>query len=276
MIYRTIPSSGEAIPVIGLGTWKRFDVGPDESARAPLRNVLTALNAYPNAMIDSSPMYGRSESVIGDLTSGMGTDAKFFYATKVWTTGEKEGVRQMEESFVKMRRTTMDLMQIHNLVDWRTHLKTLRRWKEEGRIRYIGITHYQNSAHEELERITRSEQLDFVQCNYSLRERNAEQRLLPAALDRGVAMIVNEPFEKGALFSAVRGTPVPPWAVELGITTWSAFFLQYIIAHPAVTCVIPATADERHMTENIAAMIMPSDQEGFKFKAIQFMRTQLL
>lgn len=274
MINRTIPSSGKVIPVIGLGTWKRFDVGPDESARAPLRNVLAALNANPNSMIDSSPMYGRSESVIGDLTAGMGNAAKFFYATKVWTTGEKEGVRQMEESFVKMRRTTMDLMQIHNLVDWRTHLKTLRRWKEEGKIRYIGITHYQNSAHEELERIIRSEQLDFVQCNYSLRERNAEQRLLPAALDRGVAVIVNEPFEKGALFSAVRGSAVPPWAVEMGITTWSAFFLQYIIAHPAVTCVIPATSDERHLTENISAAFMLSDHQGFKSKATQFMRTQ--
>jgi diketogulonate reductase-like aldo/keto reductase len=273
MIERTIPSSRESIPVIGLGTWKRFDVGPSDTERAPLRRVLSTLSAVPGAMIDSSPMYGRSETVVGDLTSGMGPEPKFFYATKVWMTGEKEGIRQMEESFVKMRRTTMDLMQIHNLVDWKTHLNTLRRWKDEGKIRYIGITHYQSSAHAELERIITAEKLDFVQCNYSLRERNAEQRLFPAAVERGVAVIVNEPFEKGALFSAVRGTPLPPWAMEHGIVTWSAFFLNFILSHPAVTCVIPATADEQHMLENIDAGALPLPEEPLRKRMIHFIES---
>lgn len=273
MIYRTIPSTGETIPVIGLGTWKRFDVGPAGAERTPLRRVLAALNTVPNAMIDSSPMYGRSESVVGDLTAEMGSDAKFFYATKVWTTGEAEGIRQMEESFAKMRRTTMDLMQIHNLVDWKTQLKTLRRWKAEGKIRYIGITHYQSSAHEELERIVTAEKPDFVQFNYSLRERNAENRLLNAAHDQRVAVIINEPFEKGALFSAVRGKALPEWAAEYDIRSWSAFFLKYIIAHPAVTCVIPATADAKHMQENISAGNAPLSDEPLITRIGQFMES---
>lgn len=273
MISRTIPSNGELLPVIGLGTWKRFDVGTAEAERAPLRRVLSALSTVPNMMIDSSPMYGRAETVVGDLTGGMETSAKFFYATKVWTTGEKEGVRQMEESFARMRRTTMDLMQIHNLVDWRTHLRTLRRWKEGGKVRYIGITHYQSSAHDELERILRAEPLDFVQCNHSLRERHAEQRLFPAAQERGTAVIVNEPFEKGALFAAVRGTALPPWALEYGITTWSAFFLAFIIAHPAVTCVIPATANEQHALQNIAAGTVPLPDAALRERMEQFIRS---
>lgn len=273
MIQRIIPSTGERLPVIGLGTWKRFDVGTSDEERAPLSAVLRRLASAGGAMIDSSPMYGRSETVVGDLTHGTGTAERFFYATKVWTTGEQEGRQQMEESFARMRRTTMDLMQIHNLVDWRTHLKTLRRWKEEGRIRYIGITHYKASAHDDLERILRSEPVDFVQCNYSLRERNAEERLFPAAQECGTAVIVNEPFEKGALFSAVRSTPLPRWAEEAGITTWSAFFLRFIIAHPAVTCVIPATADEEHLMHNISAGDGPLPDDAVRSAMERFIRT---
>jgi diketogulonate reductase-like aldo/keto reductase len=270
MLKRIIPSSGEQLPVIGLGTWKRFDVGPGEYG--PLRRVLDRMSTLENALIDSSPMYGRSEAVVGDLTAG---SDQFFYATKVWTTGEQEGMRQMNESFAKMRRSTMDLMQIHNLVDWKTHLRTLRSWKAEGKIRYIGITHYQSSAHEELERIMVAEKPDFVQCNYSLRERNAETRLLPAARDHGVAVIINEPYVKGVLFSAVQGKALPEWAAEHDIRSWSAFFLKYVLAHPAVTCVIPATADAQHAFENVQAGEGRLPDESERKKMVEYIDTRL-
>lgn len=241
------------LPVIGLGTWARFDVGSSDKERSPLREVLARMSVVGGMMIDSSPMYGRSESVVGDLTVDPDITGKFFYATKVWTTGEASGIQQMNESMRKMRRTVMDLIQIHNLVDWQTHLKTLERWKKEGKIRYTGITHYKEAAHEELERIILSQQIDFVQFNYSIRERNAEKRLLTAAYDRGVAVIINEPLEKGKLFSLVKGKGLPPWASEFDIHSWSEFFLKFIISHPSVTCVIPATADPDHISSNIRA-----------------------
>ncbi len=252
MIKRIIPSSKEELPVIGLGTWKTFDVA-NSSAHPDLKAVLHTLHAAGGRLIDSSPMYGRSEQVIGELTSVMQEKDDFFYATKVWTTGLKEGIHQMEASMQKMQRKTIDLMQIHNLTDWKTHLPTLRRWKETGKIRYIGITHYTDASHEELEKIMRSEKPDFVQFNYSLVSRHAEKRLLEAAADLGVATLINRPFGEGRLFSKVNGKPLPPLAAELTITSWSEYFLKYIISHPAVTCVIPATADPAHAADNVKA-----------------------
>jgi len=251
MLYRFIPSSGEALPVIGLGTWQTFDVGTE---RYPdLKEVLTSMHSAAATLIDSSPMYGRSEKVIGDITSTMPGADDFFYATKVWTTGLKEGISQMETSMQKMKRKTMDLIQIHNLTDWKTHLPVLRRWKEEGKIRYIGITHYTDASHQELEKIIRSERLDFVQFNYSIAARNAEKSLLDAAANAGVATLINRPFGEGRLFGSVQGKSLPPWAKEAGINSWAAFFLKYIIAHHAVTCVIPATGNVAHLKDNLQA-----------------------
>ena len=253
MMQRIIPSSGEKLPVVGLGTWQQFDVGSDAAVRAPLKQVLQEMVRLGGKLIDSSPMYARSEEVIGDLTTETGHANDFFYATKVWTRGRQEGIDQMNASLKKMRRKTMDLMQIHNLVDWQTHFTTLRKWKEEGRIRYIGITHYTNSAHEDLERIIVKEKPDFVQFNYSIRERNAEKRLLAAAKDTGVAVIINEPFEKGELFGLVKGKSLPSWAAEYDINSWGQYFLKYIISHPAVNCVIPGTSNPKHVADNMGA-----------------------
>jgi len=252
MKTRTIPSSGEALPVIGLGTWQTFDVS-NHQLNPLLENVLRKMQTAGGKLIDSSPMYGRSEFMIGNIISHIDIATNFFYATKVWTKGLQEGIRQMESSMLKMRRTTMDLMQIHNLTDWKTHLPVLKQWKEEGKIRYIGITHYTDSSHKELERIIRAEKIDFVQFNYSIDARHAEQRLLDAAADLGVATLINRPFGEGSLFRKVEGKPLPPWALELNIENWSAFFLKYIIAHPAVTCVIPATNNPQHAVENFTS-----------------------
>lgn len=251
MLTRTIPSTGEQLPAIGLGTWQSFD--KDESAYPVLEKVLDVYQAADARLIDSSPMYGRSEKVIGDITSQMTSRNFFFYATKVWTTGREEGIRQMNESFAKMQRTQMDLVQVHNLVDYKTHLRTLRKWKDEGRVKYIGVTHYTDDSHPELERVLREEPVDFVQFNYSLLARNAEKRLLGAAADLGVATLINRPLGEGKMFSIVRNKELPGWAPELGIDNWSAFFLKYILAHPAVTCVIPATANPAHAEDNMKA-----------------------
>ena len=253
MITRPIPSTDEMIPVVGLGTWARFDVGSSQKERQPLGDVLKAISAVPGCMIDSSPMYARSEEVVGDLTTELGIADTFFYATKVWTTGEQSGIDQMNDSLRKMRRSRMDLIQVHNFVDWKTHLKTLRQWKEEGTIRYIGVTHYTASAHDELERIITAEKFDFVQFNYSIGIRNAEKSLLNTAREKGTAVIINEPLEKGRLFRAVQGKKLPEWAAEYDIQSWGEFFLKFIIAHPAVTCVIPATASTDHAAENLRA-----------------------
>ncbi|MGG9964016.1 aldo/keto reductase [Ferruginibacter sp. SUN106] len=269
MIKRIIPSSGEALPVIGLGTWQTFDV--TGNAYPGLKEVLTKMHTAGGTLIDSSPMYGRSENAIGDICSAMPAADDFFYATKVWTTGLQQGIEQMESSMQKMQRTRMDLMQIHNLTDWKTHLPQLRRWKESGKIRYIGITHYTDASHEELEKIITAEKLDFVQFNYSITARNAEKRLLNVAAANGVATLINRPFGEGKLFGAVNGKPLPAWAKEIGIESWAAFFLKYIIAHPAVTCVIPATGNPAHVMDNLKAGegILPDD--GTRKKLIDWL-----
>jgi len=252
MIVRSIPSSGKKLPVIGLGTWQSFDV-TNAAEHTDLTKVLTEMHAQGARLIDSSPMYGKSEMAIGDLTAKMPEKDDFFYATKVWTNGRDAGIRQMENSMENMYRTTLDLMQIHNLTDWKTHLPVLREWKASGKIKYIGITHYTDDMHEELEKIFTKEKLDFVQFNYSIDARHAEKRILDAAAANGVATLINRPFGEGRLFSKTKGKEIPPFAKELGIENWSAYFLKFIISHPAVTCVIPATSKPQHAKDNFEA-----------------------
>jgi diketogulonate reductase-like aldo/keto reductase len=252
MLYRTIPSTGERLPVIGLGTWQTFDVRTDKD-HPELAAVLNTLYEGGGRLIDSSPMYGNAEEAVGELTAKTRRAEEFFYATKVWTQGRDEGIKQMENSIIKMGRQVIDLMQIHNLLDWETHIRTLRRWKDEGRIRYIGVTHYTDSSHGSLEKLISNESLDFVQFNYSIFSRHAEQRLLPVAAELGVATLINRPLGEGRVFDAVRGKPLPAWTSDYGIHSWSAFFLAFITAHPAVTCVIPATSNPKHMADNISA-----------------------
>jgi diketogulonate reductase-like aldo/keto reductase len=253
MLQRPIPSSGESIPAVGLGTWRTFDVGSAPAERAPLAEVLQRLVALGGRVVDSSPMYGAAESVLGDLGAALGVTDRLFLATKVWTSGRDAGTAQMEQSFQRLRARRLDLMQIHNLLDWRTHLRTLRMWKDAGRIRYLGVTHYTSSAYDELERVFRSEPLDFVQVNYSLGEREAERRILPLARERGIAVLVNRPFSEGGLFRRVRGQPLPAWAAEADCASWAQIFLKWILAHPAVTCVIPATSRPQHLADNMGA-----------------------
>ena len=253
MIQRAIPSSGEKLPVIGLGTWQSFDVGASAGDRQPLEEVLQAFVRLGGRVIDSSPMYGRAEGVVGDLASKLGLHDRLFLATKVWTTGKEAGVKSMDRSFDLMKTKRMDLMQVHNLVDVQTHLATLRAWKEQGRVRYIGITHYTASAHDDVVRVLQREKVDFVQINYSVREREAEERVLAVAQERGVAVIVNRPFGGGNLFSRVRGKALPDFAGEIGCESWAQLFLKWIIAHPAVTCAIPATSKVRHLEDNMGA-----------------------
>lgn len=253
LLRRRIPGSGEELPVVGLGTWQTFDVGDSDAARAPLRAVLRGFVDGGGAVVDSSPMYGRSEEVLGELAAELGVQDRLFHATKVWTRGRQDGIQQMERSFRRMRVPVMDLMQVHNLVDWRTHLDTLRRWKEEGRVRYVGVTHYRDSAHDELAALIRGEDIDFVQLNFSIASRAAEAEVLPLAGERGVAVLVNRPFEGGDLFARVRGRELPPWAADFDCASWGQFFLKYILSEPNVTCVIPATSDPRHLADNMGA-----------------------
>lgn len=252
MLTRTIPSSGEQLPAIGVGTWERFDVGKDPKRRAELKQVLETLFAAGGRLIDSSPMYGKAEGVVGELLAALPA-ARPFLATKVWTRGQKEGAAEMQRSFELMRTERMDLMQVHNLLDWRAHLQTMRAWKEEGRIRYLGITHYTPSAHAELESVMRAAPWDFVQLDYSLEDRAAEQRLLPLAAERGIAVIVNRPFGGGGLIRKLVKQPLPGWAVEAGWGSWAELLLKFILAHPAVTCVIPGTGDPAHMRDILRA-----------------------
>jgi len=254
MVTRPIPSSGEAMPVIGLGTWQVFDVGSGDPARQKLADVLRMLADAGGRMIDTSPMYGRAEAVTGDLVAASGLRPGIFLATKVWISGREAGIAQMRRSAELLQRPVLDLIQIHNLLDWRTHLATLRRMKEDGQVRYIGITHYMTGSLSELARILETENgIDFVQCGYSLETPDAEIRLLPVAAERGIAVIVNQPFETGGMFRKVRGRNLPDWAAEFDCASWAQLFLKYLIADPAVTCVIPATAKPDHMADNLKA-----------------------
>lgn len=253
ILKRPIPRSGEMLPVVGVGTWQTFDVGVDAPERAELKEVLRLLVEGGGSVVDSSPMYGEAERVVGDLATELRLRDKLFYATKVWTRGRDAGVRQMESSFRLMRAQRMDLMQVHNLQDVAVHAKTLRDWKDARRIRYIGITHYHSGAYGDLERLVKTREWDFVQFNYSMAEREAEARLLAACAGSGTAVIINRPFSAGALFPRVRGRALPEWATEFDCASWAQFFLKYILAHPAVTCAIPGTSRIAHLKDNLQA-----------------------
>ncbi len=251
MLMRAIPGSGEKLPVIGLGTWQAFDVDLTPEYRKQLADVLALFVKLGGRVIDSSPMYGRAEEVIGELSHSLGLREKLFLATKVWTHGKQAGIDSMERSFRRLQTNRIDLMQVHNLVDVETQLATMRDWKAQARFRYIGITHYDATAFAAVEKILRSEQLDFLQINYSLMEREAEQSILSLAQDRQLAVIVNRPFGAGDLFRRVRAKTLPNWAAEFDCRSWAQFFLKWIIAHPAVTCVIPATNKPEHLEDNL-------------------------
>lgn len=255
MLMRRIPGSkqGESLPVIGMGTWNTFDVGPAESERASLLDVLRAFYAAGARVIDSSPMYGRAEEVTGDLVQQLDRSHRTFFATKVWTSGREKGLGQIEQSTRLLRTPRLDLLQIHNLVDWQTHARTLRLLKEDGRLRYSGITHYTVDAHDDLEAVLRAERFDFAQFNYSLATRSAERRLLPYCQENGIAVLINRPFEEGSLFTRIKGRKLPSYAAEFDCTSWAQFFLKFIVSHPAVTCVIPATSRVSHMRDNVKA-----------------------
>ena len=253
MRTRPIPRTGEPLPVIGMGTWRTFDVG-EQDDRKPLREVLRTLFDAGGRLIDSSPMYGRAEQVVGEL---LGAEPRPFLATKVWTSGREQGIEQMRRSIRRMwpvaQGRPFDLIQIHNLLDWRTHLPTLRAWKEAGTLRYWGITHYSPSAFDEMEQILRADKPDFVQLPYSVAVRDAEKRLLPACAEAGAAVLVMRPFEGGSLFRDALRQPLPSWAAEIDCASWAQIFLKFILGHPAVTCPIPATKNPAHMADDAHA-----------------------
>lgn len=253
LIHRTIPSSGEEIPAVGLGTWQTFDVGESGRERAPLREVLRSFVELGGAVVDSSPMYGASQVVLGDLATELGVLDDLWIATKVWIRGRQEGIDQMEHTMDELRSDPIELMQVHNLRDVDLHLDTLERWKARGRIRYIGITTSSERQYDAVADLLERERdrLDFLQVNYSLAEPRSADRLLPMARERGIAVMVNRPFAGGRLFGRVRGRQLPPWASQIECRAWSQIFLKYVLSHPAVTCAIPATSDPEHLRENM-------------------------
>ncbi len=253
LITRPIPSSGESLPVIGVGTWQTFDVGAGMAERAPREAVLAELVALGGRVIDSSPMYGSSEQVVGEIADKLGLRPKLFVATKVWTSGKRRGIEQMEDSMTKLRAKPIDLLQVHNLVDVETHLATLAEWKRTGRVRYVGITHYTAGAHADVERVAAAHPVDFIQINYSVGEREAERRLLPFARERGIAVIANRPFAGGGVIQRLSRRSVPAWASEIDCTTWAQVLLKFVVSHPAITCAIPGTGKPEHLRDNMRA-----------------------
>jgi diketogulonate reductase-like aldo/keto reductase len=273
MATRKVPRSGELIPVIGMGSSGTFDVGEDAASRGGLRGVLQALVDGGGRVIDTSPMYGRAESVLGDLIDDLGLRPKLWLATKVWTRGRTAGAAQIEQSYARLRTDRLDLLQIHNLLDWREHVPTIRALQASGKLRYSGITHYRADAHAELERVLAAERFDWLQVNYSLAEPEAETRLLPLCREQGIAVMVNRPFADGALFARVRDRPLPAWAAEMGCASWGQFFLRWAASHPAVTCVIPATSKPQHMADNVAAGHAPLPDEAQRKRMREYWAT---
>jgi diketogulonate reductase-like aldo/keto reductase len=267
MLTRPIPASGEALPVVGCGTWQTFDRAPGD--RGPLAEVVRILFEAGGSVIDSSPMYGRSEDAVGDVLARLGSQDRAFLATKVWTRGKAAGIAQMQASMRLLREPVIDVMQVHNLVDWRTHLDTLAGWKAEGRVRYVGVTHYTESAHDDLEAVLRLNRLDFVQLDYSAADRAVERRLLPLAAERGIAVIVNQPFGGGGLLRSLLAQPLPPFAGEIGCETWAQLLLKFLLGHPAVTCVIPGTGRPEHMADNVRAGFGPMPDAGMRERIAQ-------
>ncbi len=253
LIRKSIPASGELLPVIGMGTSRTFDVSDDPDTLKQLTEVLQIFFDRGGAVVDSSPMYGEAEQVTGDVLKRIKNKQSLFAATKVWTWGREEGIQQMQRSMRRMGVDRFDLIQIHNLRDWQVQLQTLQEWKAEGKVRYIGITTSHGRFHDELESILQEEELDFVQFSYNITNPTVEQRLLPIAQERGIATLINRPFARGDLFAAVRGKSLPAWAKEFDCQSWGQYFLKYVVSHPAVTCAIPATSKPKHMRDNMGA-----------------------
>ncbi|HKJ17612.1 MAG TPA: aldo/keto reductase [Xanthomonadales bacterium] len=271
LIRKTIPSSGETLPAVGLGSWQRFDVGPgDQAGREACTEIMRNFLRLGGGMVDSSPMYGHAQDVIGHTLGEIGETPTLFSATKVWTSGRDEGIRQMEEALRLWRLERFDLLQVHNLVDWQTHLQWLDIWKQEGRVRYTGITTSHGSRHGQVEDLLKQETFDFVQFTYSITSREAEQRLLPAANDNAKAVIINRAFEGGNLFRQVAGKPLPDFAAEIDCESWAQYFLKFVISHPAVTCVIPATSKMRHLEDNMAAMTGRLPDAGQRTEMVRY------
>jgi diketogulonate reductase-like aldo/keto reductase len=271
MLKKLIPSTDEPIPVIGLGTWSTFDF-EDRNKKEQALTVVKKFNLSGGALIDSSPMYGEAETRVGEISQELSIRNNLFMATKVWTIGKQQGIQQMDESFAKMKVNTMDLMQVHNFVDVKTHMETLREWKAKGKIRYTGITHYTIGAYDKLMELIKTEKPDFVQFNYNVGVREAEKKLLPLAKEHGVAVMINRPFEEGNLFSSVKEKALPPWAKEYNITSWAQYFLKYIISHEAVTCVIPATRNITHLEDFIQAGDGVLPDENTRKKMISYLK----
>ena len=267
---KTIPASGEAIPAVGMGTWITFNVGEDPELRAQRTEILRAFFAGGGGMIDSSPMYGSSEAVVGHCLRELDHPDSAFTATKVWHLLTSGGREQMAESRELWGVDRFDLMQVHNLRNWEGHLETLQAAKEAGRIRYIGVTTSHGRRHGELERVLESRDLDFVQLTYNILDREAEQRLLPLASERGIAVIANRPFRQKALIRRFEDQPLPDWAGEIGVDNWPQFLLKFIIAHPAVTCAIPATSQVAHMRENMAALRGPVPDTELRRRMVRY------
>jgi diketogulonate reductase-like aldo/keto reductase len=270
MLKRAIPASGEKLPVIGLGTWSVFDVDLTPDKQASLSEVLSLFVKHGGKVIDSSPMYGRAEGVIGELSTKLHLRDSLFIATKVWTPGKEAGIVQMERSMARFQTKRIDLMQVHNLVDVETQMSSLREWKTKGRIRYTGITHSQARGFYEVERIMRSQKPDFVQINYSIMEPEATQRILPLAQELRMAVIINRPFGGGGLFGRVAAKSLPPWAAEIDCRSWAQFFLKWIVAHPAVTCTIPATDKARHLEDNMQGGIGRLPDAKMRRRMVEF------
>lgn len=269
MIHRTIPAGGEKLPVIGLGTYNVFDVDSTAANIGARREIVDLMLGEGGSLIDTSPMYNRSEKVIGDIFDAGAPRDAMFLATKVWTDGAAAGAAQMQRSAELMSTEVIDLMQVHNLRDTAVHMRTIREWQAEGRIRYSGLTHYRASAHAALESEMLEFEPEFIQVNYSLGERDADRRLLPAAQDAGVAVLINRPYGGGQIFGAVRGTTLPAWAGEFA-ASWGQFFLKFIVSHPAVTGVIPATTRPSHMQDNLEAGFGPLPDAATRQRMVEF------
>ena len=269
MARRIIPSTGELLPVIGLGTSRVFDTNLSEKSLNPRKEIVKALLDHGGSLIDTSPMYGRAEEVTGKIAQDLKINDRLFLATKVWIEGKEAGEIQMNASSKKLNKAVIDLMQIHNLLDWKTHIKTLYEWKEQGKINYIGISHFRSNAFSQIEKIITKERIDFAQFNYSLEEREAEKRLLPLCREKGVATLINRPFMRGKLFKAVARKKLPSWAYEYNVNTWSQFFLKFILANQAVTTVIPATSNPAHMIDNLIGGIGPIPEVGLQKKMVE-------
>jgi diketogulonate reductase-like aldo/keto reductase len=272
-LLRPIPATGEQLPVIGMGTWITFNVGDDEALRAQRAEIVRTFFEHGGTVIDSSPMYGTSEAVIGDCLERIGHEGPLFSATKVWTPLKWFGPGQMADSRALWGVERFDLMQIHNLLSWEGHLETLLEDKAAGRIRYLGITTSHGRRHDDFEQIMATQPLDFVQFTYNILDREAEARLLPLAAERGQAVLINRPFRQKQLFRTFGHHPLPEWAGEIGCANWAQFFLKFIIAHPAVTCAIPATSRVDHMAENMGALYGPLPDQAMRERMVRYVES---